>query len=551
MRLLFEEKKMQKQVRILIGIIVVVSLSVGMLSCGSSDNGNGTTDPIYLPPVVFTANKAVVGKIELYTTFNGGTEVVKISGTLAGSQVTNFQISPSGTQVAYRADLDTAGIYELYVVAVDGVGGSVKVSGALAPGTSVEADFAWSADSAYIAFRKQADAVRGLELFTVEPGVLNPTPTRVSSELDAGEMVTEFAWAPAGINETLIAYRSDEDATDFFVLYTAIADGTGHTRASRVGNSVGSVIDFAWAPSGTTLAYRGNLMLLTAKDLFTRVLAPPVDTIVSNGGLVGNREVIAYAWAPNNLWIAYVADQNFDTIYDLYATQPNLTGSNKLTPLLNVGQNVEPDIAWSPNSVLIAFRANLDFAAVVELFTTTPTPQLPPINKVSGAMTAGGNVDSFAWAPNSQQIAYRANQDANIIFELYTSAATTAVGNLKVNFPLVVNGQNVAADYAWSPTSSRIAYRANQDDVNIIELYSSTPNATANSKVSGPITAAGGNVESFEWEQAGLGIAYRANQDETAKIELYSSLPDGTDNTKISGPIVPPDGDVGAFDWVP
>ena len=548
MRFLFEEKKKQKSIRMLTCLITVIFFSVGTWSC-SSNGDDGSKDPIELPPVVFTADKDVAGKVELYTSFNSGTNVIKISNTGVSGQVSKFQISPDGTQVAYLSNAETSSQYELYVVAIDG-GTSKKVSGTLDTNTSVEEDFAWSTDNTYVAFRKFEDSTSGLELFTVEPDLVSPVadvPTRVSGELAVTEEVTGFSWAPTGTNEDLIAYRSDEeDLSTTFALYTTKADGTGNVLASIVSSTGNVEPDFAWSPNGEFLAYRGNLRPTGATDLFTRLIQPPTNTTVSNNGLVGSREVLSFAWSHDTQWIAYVADQNFDNVYDLYATRPTLTGSNKLTQFLGTGnQDVRPDIAWSPN-LLIAFRANRNNDNVFELFTTTPSPQLPPINQVSGTITAvGGNVSSFAWAPDGNRIAYYADQSTFNVFELHTTAPTT------VDDQTVSSAPNVKDDYAWSPDSSLIAFRADQDTPNVIELYSATATGAIGNKVSGSILVANGSVKSFKWEQDGFGIAYTANQEDFLKIELYTSRPDGADNTKISGDITPPDGDVFDFDWVP
>ena len=48
----------------------------------------------------------------------------------------------------------------------------------------------------------------------------------------------------------------------------------------------------------------------------------------------------------------------------------------------------------------------------------------------------------------------------------------------------------------------------------------------------------------------GSRIAYLADQDTDDIIELYASLPDGEENTNLSGELVT-GGDVVQFEWVP
>ena len=104
--------------------------------------------------------------------------------------------------------------------------------------------------------------------------------------------------------------------------------------------------------------------------------------------------------------------------------------------------------------------------------------------------------------------------------------------------------------FKWSTDSERVAYLANQDDILLFELFSATPNGRTIDKVSGALPA-GGSIQGFEWETFGQGIGYIADQDLSGVFELYTSLPDGSDNRKISGPMTPAGGDVIDFAWVP
>jgi hypothetical protein len=53
-----------------------------------------------------------------------------------------FLWSPNGSQVVYKADQDANEVYELYVVDLDCLEVSTKISGALAPGGDIW-DFVW------------------------------------------------------------------------------------------------------------------------------------------------------------------------------------------------------------------------------------------------------------------------------------------------------------------------------------------------------------------------------------------------------------------------
>ncbi len=89
--------------------------------------------------------------------------------------------------------------------------------------------------------------------------------------------------------------------------------------------------------------------------------------------------------------------------------------------------------------------------------------------RISGILTTGGDVTDFVWSPDSSFIAYRANQDSAVIFELYVTTPDGRLSDTKVSgIPMV---GDVEPFFAWSPDSTRVAYRANQRTANAIELF--------------------------------------------------------------------------------
>jgi hypothetical protein len=62
-------------------------------------------------------------------------------------------------------------------------------------------------------------------------------------------------------------------------------------------------------------------------------------------------------------------------------------------------------------------------------------------------------------------------------------------------------------------------------------------NGASRVKVSGTLVNAG-DVAHFQWSPDGTHLAYNADQDIDEMIELYTVQPDGTDNVKVSGVLV-------------
>src|SRR5262245_21807467 len=59
--------------------------------------------------------------------------------TAGGGDVQELRASPDGTRVAYRADEETYGVFELFVAPTDGRAPAVKLSGAMTAGGDVAA----------------------------------------------------------------------------------------------------------------------------------------------------------------------------------------------------------------------------------------------------------------------------------------------------------------------------------------------------------------------------------------------------------------------------
>jgi Tol biopolymer transport system component len=211
-----------------------------------------------------------------------------------------------------------------------------------------------------------------------------------------------------------------------------------------------------------------------------------------------NSKVIDFAWAPNSSRIAYIADQDTIDVFELYTNTSVGNSPRKVSDALEGGEDVK-DFAWSPDSLLIAYSANQDEINKDELYTTSPDINFD-FTKVSGTPTAGG-LDSvfplFAWSPNSDLIAYIAEQSPALSSELYTSNSDGTINDNVAPVPLPSGGSVVS--FEWEPNSTRVAYLAPQDTINVNELYSSKPDGMDNIKISGELVTGGNVLDNYEW----------------------------------------------------
>lgn len=536
---------------------------LALVACGS---GGGGEEVIRVtstfPPVVFTADKDTDGVVELYASFNDGTEIIKLSGTMvSGGNVVAFAVSPDGIYVAYVADQDTDDVFELYAVPVDKTPAetAVKISGSMAgsgikeiAAGSGDYFFAWAPDSSRVAYIADQNAAGVFELFTSTPD--GSDNVRVSGALVSGGDVLDFEWGPAS---ALIAYVADQDTVDVQELYVSPADSntpnvpvSGPMAGSGIRLISEGVYAFAWSPDSAWLAYIADQVLITKFELFT---ARPsgINNVQVSGPLDSNRDVDSFAWSPQSDQIVYRANQDILTALELYTAYPDIAlRSQHITSGFDPGENTR-QFGWSPTIIdfaqRIAFIADKDIPGLFQLYTTSPNNSNNVL--VSSVTSAGGNVNEFTWAPNGELLAYRGETPTTLgIEELFTTRRTLPEIR-RLSF-LVPSGGDVL-DFAWAPNGSRIAYRADQLTDNKIELFTNTPRGDqiSNKRISGSLPP-GGDVTEFQWAPDSSGVGYIADQNTDNTFELFASLPAGGDNTLLSGSLVS-GGNVFAFEWVP
>ncbi|HHP7235250.1 MAG TPA: hypothetical protein ACFCUC_11520, partial [Desulfobacterales bacterium] len=405
----------------------------------ANQNVSGPLDPggrvreffEWVPPsvqpdtLIFLARKDDFRKVELYASSDDGLSITKLSDPLIdGGDVVDFAISPDGQLVAYKADAEFDGRFELFTVPVNR-GSVVNVSRRSNNVLNV-VDFAWAPDSSRIAFTAQnelsGNTGGNVELFTNRPRAIDPF--RVSINLPFNGNVSDFRWSP---NQSLIAYTASATGglPNKFELFSTRPDSQDNNKISGFLPNLSSVGAFAWSPNGRLVAFLADFNAVGINELLvtdpTVVFPTPVAV---SGTLVTGGAVVSFQWAPNGSRIAYLADQFEDEKFELISVFPDI--ANPLTPNIDLrrlsGRDLQGDVVqfdWAPNASRIAYIADQEVFGVFELFTNTPRGNSNI--KVSGALVAGGEVKDFAWAPNSALIAYQANQNNVNIDELFTT----------------------------------------------------------------------------------------------------------------------------------
>ena len=113
---------------------------------------------------------------------------------------------------------------------------------------------------------------------------------------------------------------------------------------------------------------------------------------------------------------------------------------------------------------------------------------------------------------------YRADQDINEVFELY-SVPVAGGTPAKLSGALVTNG-DVSSDFAISPDSSRVIYKADQDVDNKVELYSVPIGGGSPVKLNMPIVD--GAVPTYDIAPDSSRVVFTAYVNWSDGVGLYS-----------------------------
>ena len=455
-----------------------------------ADQDTNNLFELYVVPVDKAPSESAV-KVSVPLAGNGVRE------NPAGSGLYSYAWAPDSSRVAYIADADDpivqiVDFFELFSSTPDGLEKRL-ISALVDPSSDVE-DFQWEPLSTLIAYVADQEEIGVFELF-ISPSNSNIDNVRVSEDM-AGDGIKEnpigsgeyaFAWAP---DSSRIAYLADQFVLEKFELFSSTPDGDDANNLLISGpfGADRDVEEFKWAPDSLLIAYTANQISFDAIDLFSARPNASASSQIHSSGVGFNQAVLSFSWAPDSKRIAYISDKGVTGFLRLYSVQLVNNNDIEISGSIPSTSNVI-EFEWSPNSLLIAF---LVLDQDVELYTTFSDSGSSI--KIRG-LGIGGDVFEFRWAPNSSRIAYTADHDTTNVRELFSSTPDNRTTD-QVSGELVSGGD--VREFRWAQDSSALGYTADQDTNDEIELYASRPNGDKNTNLSGDLVD-NGDVFRFEW----------------------------------------------------
>lgn len=422
------------------------------------------------------------------------------------------------------------------------------------------------------------------------PDTLIRNPYSVS--IDAvGGLGGGFRWAvvgslPAGLTldtsgtpSTVLSGRPSQEGT--FSFGVQVTDYFGNTATRTLTLVVGEAVSVSsWVLPRMLrgAAYSTTLTALGGSTPYTWALSGgflPPGLSLSSGGVIsgtptgpGGKFVVSVTdatgtvvkagleIAPEQRFSAYCGDYITDARYDISLIPTTFTSTGTvLTPTDATGAAgsvVCSDTTFSPGGRWLGFTADIgngDEAWVVDLRATQPSAV-----KVSGTLVANGDVYDLLFSPDDRWLAYRADQDVDIEYELFIvdleAASPTPV---QVN-QAFTGAQDVETGFAFTADGTRLVYRADERVDNTTELFVFTPGSAGGSSQVVNAPPLSGSVDSDSWSISpdGRWVLYAAQQDATdyeaylvdisgpapgTPIKVNGNLSGGDVGASTSGPI--------------
>jgi Tol biopolymer transport system component len=425
---------------------------------------------------------------------------------------TPLACAQSAPWAGYMAD--TGDLEEVFVVRMAGdPGEGLLASGGHGTFATNRPTWGFSPDGAWMSFVSRDGSlpwqVEVAPLTDGGPGELR----RVSGPFKVDGNVTWYAWSPDGRK---IAYAADQahDARELWVLDLA-EDGYAQ-RVNPPLEFLGGVgpwegeWPFLWSPDSTRLLYSGWLddpeeVDLHVTDVSGSSPGPPVRL---TDGLAG--DVRRFAWSPDGRAVSFAVGSPDQGLYVARLSCDGVDGPWRV----HESGAFEKFGADGDTLLYLAPVDGDDWEEVaVHRADLTVTPPVSSAATESVILSQPG--EQYQWSPSGDRLAIVTGR------RLVVLDATTGLRHV-VNAPLVPNASVLS--YAWSPDGDSIAYVANQDDDRRFELYHvdmSGPAPAQRRKVSPPVDH-DVRVDAIRWSPDSTRLAYRANQDVETRTEIYA-----------------------------
>ncbi len=303
-------------------------------------------------------------------------------------------------------------------------------------------------------------------------------------------------------------------------------------------------------PSTTTRQLVGLLTLLCTVLFIMAPRSAAAETAVTNSAviklndpLVAGGNINVQQISPDNSTVVFTADAEIDGVNELYSVPIGGGTVTKLNPDLSGGRDVN-SFAITPDSGTVVFRADVDTVNADELYSV-------PIGggtatKLNDPVTSGGRIFDFTLSPDGSTVVYIGDQDTFDITELYSvpvggGTVTKLSPNTLTTTREVLFTRRISAD------SSTVVYLGDQNTDGVNELFSVPIGGGTVTQLNDPLPTGGGvGLFGIKLSPDGSTVVYSAEQETINVHEIFSVPIGGGTVTKLNSTL-PANGDIFEF----
>ncbi len=232
------------------------------------------------------------------------------------------------------------------------------------------------------------------------------------------------------------------------------------------------------SPDGTTVVYRADQDINDARELYSVPIDGSAAAVKLNPDFTSlDQVVLSFLISADSTTVVYVADHDINDAFELYSVPIGGGAVVKLNPAFTSADQDQDvfNFLISADSTTVVYRADQDFNGAFELYSV-PIDGSAAAVKLNPAFTSADQ-DVFSFfriSADSTTVVYRADQDINNAFELYSVPIDGSSAAVKLHSDFTSSVQGVVFDFNISADSLWVVFRGDLDTDNVIEVYSSS-----------------------------------------------------------------------------
>ncbi len=411
--------------------------------------------------------------------------------------------------------------------------------------------FKISADGKYVVFIADRDTDEVFELYSVP--IHGGTPVKLNGSMPVDgdiyfsepELVQEYKFQISS-DSLRVVYLADQDANDVVELYSVPITGGATIQLNQELVTDGDVYSFALSPVSGIAVFRADQVVNDQYELFSIPIVGGVAPVKLNKTYTEvGKDVYEFEISPNGAWVVYRSNQDPGNNAELFRNAIGGGDILKLHEDLALGHDVW-DFKITPNSAGVVFKGELE-SWVDDLYgtwmngSTIATPK-----KYSSLPDDARWINAYEISPDSSRVVYIADQETVDIQELYSNSILAGDPH-KLNAALPEDAY--VYSFKFTPNSGGVLFdilnNVSAAGSRYYEIYSNYVNPEPPDFDDGPYLLndplpdnAFGTGE-YSSTLNSLGVIYTADQDTARTTEVYSVSILGSPgaNTKLNTPL--------------